>query len=145
WAMSLPVLGAHVALLLRQVPAQRNVTLRLLEPLLALEHEAATDETRAKAPTCSSAGMVSRFENVTVVASAHTILEDVSLSISPGHHVAIVGPSGAGKSSFLGVLLGWHRPSTGRILVDGAGLDDAALDRLRRECAWVDPEVQLFN
>jgi ATP-binding cassette subfamily B protein len=59
--------------------------------------------------------------------------------------VAIVGPSGAGKSSLVGLLLGWHRPSAGRVLVDGAPLDAARLDRLRGESAWIDPEVRLWN
>jgi ATP-binding cassette subfamily B protein len=39
WALSLPVLGEEVALLARQYPIQRNVILRLLEPLGALESE----------------------------------------------------------------------------------------------------------
>jgi ABC-type multidrug transport system fused ATPase/permease subunit len=59
--------------------------------------------------------------------------------------VAIIGPSGAGKSSLVGLLLGWHQPATGRILVDGEPLDGQRLERLRRETAWVDPAVQLWN
>jgi ATP-binding cassette subfamily B protein len=72
-------------------------------------------------------------------------LEGIDLNIEAGSHVAIVGPSGAGKSSLVGILLGWHRPATGRILVDGAPLDGQHLERLRRETAWVDPAVQLWN
>ena len=37
WALNLPVMGQDLALLARQYPTQRNVTLRLLEPLGALE------------------------------------------------------------------------------------------------------------
>jgi ATP-binding cassette subfamily B protein len=59
--------------------------------------------------------------------------------------VAIVGPSGAGKSSLVGLLLGWHRPAGGRVLVDGQPLDVAATEQLRSETAWVDPAVQLWN
>jgi ATP-binding cassette subfamily B protein len=59
--------------------------------------------------------------------------------------VAIVGASGAGKSSFVGLLLGWHRPAAGRVLVDDGPLDGPRLDRMRRETAWVDPAVQLWN
>src|SRR5207249_2858472 len=60
-------------------------------------------------------------------------------------HVAIVGASGAGKSSLVGLLLGWHKPVTGQVLVDGVPLDGAHLQALRRETAWVDPSVQLWN
>jgi len=73
------------------------------------------------------------------------ILDGLDLEIEPGSHVAIVGPSGAGKSTLVGLLLGWHRPATGRVLVDGAPLHTQRLERLRRETAWVDPAVQLWN
>ena len=84
------------------------------------------------------------FEDVSVVAAGHTILESVSASIAPGSHIAMVGPSGAGKSSLVGLLLGWHRPAKGQILVDGAPLD-GCIESLRRDTAWVDPAVQLWN
>jgi ATP-binding cassette subfamily B protein len=80
-----------------------------------------------------------------VIASGHTILSGLNLSIAAGEHVAIVGPSGAGKSSFMGLLLGWHHLASGRLLVDGHDLDGSHLDSLRRQTAWVDPAIQLWN
>jgi len=56
-----------------------------------------------------------------------------------------VGASGAGKSSLLGLLLGWHRPAEGQVRVDGAPLDGARLEALRRRTVWVDPAVYLWN
>ena len=85
------------------------------------------------------------IENGTVVASGHTILSGLSLTIEAGEHVAIVGPSGAGKSSLMGLLLGWHRLAEGRLLVDGRPLTAERLVALRRETAWVDPGIQLWN
>jgi ATP-binding cassette subfamily B protein len=72
-------------------------------------------------------------------------LHDIQIHVEAGSHVAIVGASGAGKSSLAGLLLGWHRAAVGRILIDGEPLDAARLDRLRRETAWVDPAIQLWN
>jgi ATP-binding cassette subfamily B protein len=72
-------------------------------------------------------------------------LSEIDLAIEAGSHVAILGVSGAGKSSLLSLLLGWHRPITGRILVDSALLDAQRLEELRRETAWVDPAIQLWN
>jgi ABC-type multidrug transport system fused ATPase/permease subunit len=45
----------------------------------------------------------------------------------------------------VGALLGWHRPAAGRLLVDGQPLTPGKLEQLRRETAWVDPSVQVFN
>ena len=78
-------------------------------------------------------------------AAGHAILTDLDLAIAAGSHVAIVGPSRAGKSSLVGLLLGWHRAATGRVLVDGLPLEAQHLAQLRQDAAWVDPEVQLWN
>jgi ABC-type bacteriocin/lantibiotic exporter with double-glycine peptidase domain len=151
WALNLPVLGEAVALMAQQYPAQRNVTLRLLEPLGAREETDVQEGEQAIAPLLADTeaqrlqGVAVRFESVSVQVAGHTVLEDIDLKIEAGSHVAIVGPSGAGKSSLVGLLLGWHRPAHGRMLVDGEPLHGPRLERLRRETAWVDPAVQLWN
>ncbi len=124
-----------------QYPACRNLTLRLLEPLGAPE-QAAEPATPAGASK-AAAGASIHFENVSVRVAGHMVLHDVSLEIPGGSHVAIVGPSGAGKSSLVGLLLGWRRPAAGSVRVDDAPLDGMA--SLRRQTAWVDPAVHLFN
>lgn len=148
WALALPMLGQELGVVLRQVPGHRNTTLRLLEPLGAMEE--AEREPGATLASDAAAGRsvgaaALAFEGVDVVAGGHTILEDVSLAVAPGEHVAIVGASGAGKSSLVGLLLGWHRPSRGRVLVDGEPLEGARVGSLREATAWVDPAVQLWN
>jgi ABC-type bacteriocin/lantibiotic exporter with double-glycine peptidase domain len=141
WALNLPALGQEVAIIAWQYPSYRNITLRLLEPLGALEERKPT----AAAHTQASGALSVKLEDVTVVAAGHVILRDINLFIAAGSHVAIVGASGAGKSSLAGLLLGWHRAAAGRLWVDGVELDDSLLDRLRPQTAWVDPAVQLWN
>jgi ATP-binding cassette subfamily B protein len=85
------------------------------------------------------------MNGVRVVAAGHEILDVGALAIAPGEHVAIVGPSGAGKSSLVGLLLGWHRPAVGTVIVDGRALGLAELEALRRRTVWVDPTVYLWN
>jgi ATP-binding cassette subfamily B protein len=63
----------------------------------------------------------------------------------PGRHVAIIGASGAGKSTLVGALLGWYRPAEGQLLIDGEPLTPERIDALRRQTAWVDPTVQIWN
>ena len=150
WALQLPMLGQEIALLARQYPGQRNITLRLLEPLGAPEVTVAEsiskqiDENDGPV-TETTQGVALALRNLSVRAAGHIILEDINLHIEPGSHVAIVGPSGAGKSSLVGLLLGWHRPAAGQILIDGQPLTEQHLLQLRQQTAWVDPAVQLWN
>jgi len=63
-----------------------------------------------------------RADGVGVVIDGTTILDDVSLAISPGEVLALVGPNGAGKSTLLSVLSGDIRPSSGAVTYDGRSL-----------------------
>ena len=56
-----------------------------------------------------------------------TALAGVSLAIEPGETVGIIGPNGAGKTTLLGCLLGFLRPDSGRIRIDGLAVDDLAV------------------
>jgi ATP-binding cassette subfamily B protein len=87
------------------------------------------------------------LDGVSVVAGGHAILEQVSLTVRSGEHVAIVGASGAGKSSLVGLLLGWHRAAAGRVLVDGlpVNADASRVEAMRARTAWVDPSVHVWN
>lgn len=146
WTLNLPQLGKSLADTAQQYPMQRNRILRLLEPLGAPEEEGMFDaDEQEVSPADSSRGMAIAFNGVSVHAGGHLIISDIHLTIQSGEHVAIVGPSGAGKSSLAGLLLGWHRPASGSILTDGEPLDGRRMQRVRRETAWVDPAVQLWN
>jgi ATP-binding cassette subfamily B protein len=149
WAQRIPALGQELMLLARQYAGQRNTTWRLLEPLGARE-EAEPGAAGIVKPTDAAAratgqGVSVALEGVSVVAGGHTILSELNLTLALGSHVAIVGPSGAGKSSLVGLLLGWHRPVCGRVLIEGRPLEDAHLAWVRQITAWVDPAIQLWN
>ncbi|MBI1849401.1 MAG: ATP-binding cassette domain-containing protein [Planctomycetes bacterium] len=144
WALRLPSLGQDVVAQMSQLLAQRNVAKRAIEPIGA-EQDAAPSPKPTAPSEITASGVAIRLERVNVVAAGHPILRDVDLEIAPGEHVAIVGKSGAGKSSLVSLLLGWHRASSGRVLVDGEPLEGERLHRARGETAWVDPAVHLWN
>ena len=143
WALRIPALGLEIGSLSWRYPAMRNTMLRLMEPLSAHSEDRHISPWSDHEPAANSAKL--NFNNVSVVAAGHSILENISLAVKAGEHIGIVGPSGAGKSSLVGLLLGWHQPATGSVLVDGEVLTATRLDQLRRELVWVDPQVQIWN
>jgi iron complex transport system ATP-binding protein len=60
------------------------------------------------------------------------VLREISLSLRPGEMVGFLGPNGSGKSTFLKNLLGFLRPSRGRIVFAGLGENPAPKQLARR-------------
>jgi len=111
------------------------------------DEEEPSDRAPGAAPgvTTPITGLTITLQEVSVVAAEQQIFREVTVTIPAGSQIGIVGPSGAGKSTMVGLLLGWHYPAAGQILIDGLPLDYARLQRLRAETAWVDPTIQLWN
>ena len=57
--------------------------------------------------------------DVGIVASAVTILDDVSMTISAGPPTILIGPNGSGKTTLLRVAMGLVAPTRGRIVWGG--------------------------
>jgi ATP-binding cassette subfamily B protein len=67
--------------------------------------------------------------------AAAPALHGVDLRLPAGATVAVVGENGAGKSTLVSLLCGFHRPTEGRILVDGIDLADLPAPRWRERIA----------
>jgi len=65
------------------------------------------------------------------------VLDNISLHANPGEFIAIVGPSGSGKSTIIRLLLGFEKPTTGKVFYDGKDLAELDLQSLRRQLGVV--------
>lgn len=72
------------------------------------------------------------------------VLNDVSLEISPGEHVALVGASGSGKSTLMRIVLGLERPATGTVFFDRQDLSGLDPMLVRRQIGVVTQGGRLF-
>ena len=73
------------------------------------------------------------------------VIHDLSLKINKGETVAFVGSSGAGKSTLLNLVIGFLRPQSGRVLIDGNDLETTDLRSYRKHIAVVPQTPILFT
>lgn len=73
------------------------------------------------------------FENVSFsYGGTENAIENVSLTIGKGQKISVIGGTGSGKSTLISLLLGFRRPTEGRILFDGIPADSISKRSLRR-------------
>lgn len=59
------------------------------------------------------------LQSVSIAFHRHRAVDDLSLRLEPGEVYALLGPNGAGKTTTLNMILGFLRPDSGSIHVDG--------------------------
>jgi ATP-binding cassette, subfamily B, bacterial len=77
--------------------------------------------------------------------ASRNALDGVSLTVEPGHTVALVGPSGAGKSTVARLLMRFADPASGSIHLDGQDLRDLSLESLRDNLGVLLQETLIFD
>ena len=87
------------------------------------------------------------FENVsfTYPEQLCPALHNLELTVAAGETIALVGPSGAGKSTLVNLVIGFLRPTTGRILLDGQDMNQLDLRTYRKFVSVVAQETILFE
>jgi ATP-binding cassette subfamily B multidrug efflux pump len=87
-----------------------------------------------------------RFERLSFgYGTARGVLHDLDLTIRSGERVGLVGHSGAGKSTLVNLLLHFHRPEAGRILIDGQDIAEMTQESLRTRIAMVTQDTSLLH
>jgi ABC-type multidrug transport system fused ATPase/permease subunit len=141
------MIGASIA----GIPEQVTALLKAVgatERLMDLHDEAAEPiSLGAKQPPIALHGRI-EFRHVAFHYASRPdvpVLRDVSFTAEPGQRIALVGPSGAGKSTIAALVLRFHDPVGGTLLIDGQDARDYDLTALRDRMAIVPQEVLLFG
>ncbi|MFF5302981.1 ABC transporter ATP-binding protein [Streptomyces sp. NPDC013161] len=104
------------------------------------------EDNEGKAEVAEVRGAVT-FQNVghTYDEQLRSAVHDFTLTVAPGETVALVGASGAGKSTVLNLVIGFIRPTSGQLLLDGTDMSTLDLRTYRRFVSVVPQESILFD
>jgi len=72
-------------------------------------------------------------------------LNGLTGEVHAGQTVAVVGPSGAGKTTLFSLLMRFHAPQNGDVLLDGVAVDQMDLNDLRQRIGVVPQEAVVFS
>jgi ATP-binding cassette subfamily C protein len=116
----------------------------------ALPVETAAHESSATSgipPTLSEGPASVAFEGVSFGYAPDTpvVHDQVSFAIPPGGMTAFVGPSGAGKTTVFSLIERFYEPTAGTVLVDGVGVADWPLERLRAAIGYVEQDAPVLS
>jgi ABC-type multidrug transport system fused ATPase/permease subunit len=76
---------------------------------------------------------------------AAPVIDDLTLDIPAGEHLAIVGPSGIGKSTLASLIAGLIAPQQGTLLLGGIPIGEVGEARLRRTIGLIPQEAYVFT
>jgi phospholipid/cholesterol/gamma-HCH transport system ATP-binding protein len=88
------------------------------------------------------------FQNVSISFDSRVVLEDVSFSVDRGQTLCILGRSGVGKSVSLRMLMGFLKPDSGSIRVNGneiTELGEEGMQAVRKRVTMVFQNGALFD
>ncbi|AKJ37554.1 cobalt ABC transporter ATP-binding protein CbiO2 [Methanosarcina barkeri CM1] len=135
------------------VPSYENVLKRLAE-LLQVPATRQLENHRWQKPETSGSILPSeenlpfvRIENLYYrPEDGSEILKNINLNIKSGEFLALLGHNGAGKTTLAGHLIGFYRPSFGRILLNGKDIERYSTAQLSKKVGYLfqNPDSQIF-
>ncbi len=96
-------------------------------------------------PVPDTARAAITFDRVSLSYDGRVALHDVSVDVPVGTTVALVGATGGGKSSLLKLLMRFHDPDRGRILLDGHDIATYDPVSLRQRIGYVSQDAYLTD
>lgn len=127
-----------------QLSAEMEGSYDLIDEMVKKSAEQAEERGGRKQPALEKEA---RFEEVSFTYGGQDgpVLHKLSLEFPARQLSVLTGPSGAGKSTVTDLLLGFQRPDSGHILVDGTPLHELDLVAWRRMIGYVPQDLMLFT
>lgn len=85
------------------------------------------------------------FEDISFKYNKENVLNNISVAIPEGKHVAIVGPSGAGKSTIFSLLMKFYPDYDGEISIGNRSLSELSEEQVRNMIAYIPQDNTLFH
>lgn len=86
------------------------------------------------------------FQNINFsYEESNIVLDDLTLKIEAGERCAIVGKSGSGKTTLAYMMIGFYKPISGYIEIDGQRLSECSLKSIRNNIGIIQQDVLIFE
>jgi phospholipid/cholesterol/gamma-HCH transport system ATP-binding protein len=118
-----------------------------LEEIMDVAGASALDRANS-ATAAEDAGPIIAFNHVSISFDGRSVLEDVSFTVDRGQTLCILGRSGVGKSVALRMLMGFLKPDSGSIRVEGqeiTTLSEDGMQAIRKRVTMVFQNGALFD
>jgi ATP-binding cassette, subfamily B, bacterial len=110
-----------------------NLFLTDLQTFLDLKPQVADPVSPKRFPKPVREGITLDHVSFGYPGSARQVLDDITMVIHPGEHIALVGENGSGKTTLVKLLCRLYDPTGGAIRIDGIDLREFSTRELRRE------------
>lgn len=117
-----------------------------IDSILEMEPMPETDHPKhPKDNSVELSGVSFRYKDVSVNPTPRNALENISLTIRPGEHVAFVGPSGGGKTTLASIVARFWDVRDGSVKIGGINVKEIAKEELMDTVSFVFQDSKLLK